>query len=201
MRWTRVADIASEHGNYNALVGHPRNSVVMKPLIITFVSLLMPIQAVLAQEQPFRFTVSGPLAEKLASDTQIRLWYPSSDTSDWATFELADLPASLPFQRSEGHGWYATFVSPKSGGSFSVTLSRDLFDRPRTVNIVLDAPSPHIRPIFGILGDVRYTAGITKRMGYADMPRWDNKLDELSKPKPPVMQITSRQRGGGCLQR
>lgn len=161
-----------------------------------FAFMLLAIGAPIHSQEPvFRLKVSGTLADKLAPDTQLRFWYPSSDTSNWTECNLGDLPVSLPFEKLHGHAWHLDFVSKDAESFFSVTLSRDLFDTPRLINVKLDAPTPHIRPIFGFARDVRYTAGITQRMRYRELPQWDRQQRSLTRAKQPEMTIESLQDG------
>jgi len=162
----------------------------MKHLPTTIAMLLISATAISAEETDFRLTVSGALASKLAPDTQLRLWTQFSKTS--ATCELAELHIVLPFEQFKGNYWHVLFSSKATGSSFSVTLSDDLFDHPRVIDVKLDAPRPSIRPLFSLLGhDIRYAASITRRMEYRELPYWDGERQTLTGTRPPTMTIVA----------
>ncbi|MEL6108274.1 MAG: hypothetical protein AAFU85_19785, partial [Planctomycetota bacterium] len=117
------------------------------------------------------------------------LWYPASDTSNWVNLQICDLPVSLPLEQFTGKDWHLDFLSDNRLPLLSVTLSRELFDKPRPINVKLDAPNPHIRPLFSLRRDVRYTAGISQRMRYRNLPRWDQTRKTLAVPVPPSIKI------------
>lgn len=163
----------------------------MKQMLILLVVTLASRATAPAQDGNFQLKISGLLAEKIGPETELKFWYPASDTSDWAEFKLSELPLTLPFEQFKGHDWHVNFVGDNHATIFSITLSRDLFDKPRTIDIKLDPPSPQIRPIFGITRDIRYTAAITKRMRYRSLPRWDNERDTFAASMPPAMTISA----------
>ena len=152
-------------------------------LLATFPGILS------AQESDFELKVSGVLVNKLAQDTQLHLWNPYVDESDWVTFELAELPRALPFDQFKDRNWYVEFVSKSARSQFSVSLSADLFDEPRIINVKLDVPRPGIRPIGHGGRQVRYSASITRRMEYRDLPQWDARQKSLTQSRPPRFTI------------
>lgn len=166
----------------------------MKYLPATIAFLLIFGATLFAQESPFQVKVSGLLASRLAPDTQLHFWSLFSKTS--RTFAIGELPVVLPFDKFNGHQWHIVFSSKSTRSSFSVSLSDELFEEPRVIDVKLDAPCPSIRPIFSLLGrDVRYTASITQRMEYRDLPYWDGKRQCLTQAPTPEMTIVSLQDG------
>lgn len=162
----------------------------MNYLHFTIALLLASSGALSAQESDFRVKLSGVLASKLSPDAQLFFSSPFSKTSP--TYAIAELPIRLPFEQFHGHHWHVFFDSKKPRSSFSVTLSADLFDKPRVIDIKLDAPRPRIRPIFSLLGrDIKYSASISQRMEYRDLPYWDNKRQSLTRSRPPKMRIVA----------
>ncbi len=161
--------------------------------------LLFPLGTLSAQESGFqesgfRLKLSGLLANKLPPDTQLDFYTPFSDLPEGLTVGIDELPILLPFAEFEGQHWHVMFSSKAVRYSFSVTLSKDLFDKPRVIDVKLDAPRPHIRPLFD-LRDIRYSAGITQRMEYRDLPFWDNELKTLGQARTPTMKIIALQGG------
>lgn len=147
-----------------------------------------------AEETDFTLTVSGELAEKLPEDTRLYFWNPSTKTKA-ATLPLGESPLKLPCEHFRGHQWHVVFYRPKGDLMFSVTLSEDLFDEPRAIEVLLNQPEPHIRPMFSFGGEAMYFAGITKRMRYRDLPVWDRVNDTFGKPVPPEMEVTRKSDG------
>lgn len=153
-----------------------------------------------AEPSDFEFTLSGVVADKLDPRTRLIFWNPVVDPKNWAQFSIADLPITLPAEQFGRRRWHVEFMSPGEGGVLSVTLSAALFDRPRKINVKLDAPTPHIRPLFSFGDrDIMYFAGITRRMRYRDPPVWDSRRNKLVRSQPPVMRIT-RVADGAVLQ-
>lgn len=171
-------------------------SAVMKFLLVIIAVSLVATAKLSAQQTDFQLSVSGALAGKLPPDTQLKFWFPSNDTANWTEFAISDLPISLPFDQFKGHGWNVTFASERSRSSFSVRLSKDLFDKPRLINIPLDRPHPLLRPVVTYQGPgAKYSAAITKRMHYDDLPQWDNERQSLTKSRPPKITIASIRNG------
>jgi len=188
----RLARAKRSSGSGGLVIGH---SAGVRYLLLAIALIVVSATALAAEQPDFRLSVSGELADNLAPDTQLRFWYPTTDTSDWATFAIADLPLTLPFDQFKERQWHVRFESESAGSSFSVVLSQDLFDKPRLIDIKLDAPQPSIRPIFGFRRDVLYTPSITRRMLYHDLPQWDGESQSLTHSQPPIMVITSLRDG------
>jgi len=102
----------------------------------------------------------------------------------WEHFVRFDGKTSVPT------GAYVDFRNDTNKRIMGVLLSNDLFDKPRTIEIVLDRPDTFVRPasIFGSFG-FRYHALISRRMQYSDVPRWNSKKKEFLTPSSPVLQI------------
>ena len=62
------------------------------------------------------------------------------------------------------------------------------------INVKLDAPRPSLRPISSGR-EVKYTACITQRMQYDELPRWDSKRQTLTRSRPPTITITALKNG------
>ena len=104
---------------------------------------------------------------------------------------------TLPFEDYHDHEWHVTFYSRTARNAwFSVTLSKDLFDQPSTIDVKLDRPSPRIEPAFAYHGDLYYAAWISERMRYSDLPYWDEKRGTLAASAPPTVQILRSSDGG-----
>ncbi|MAP09555.1 MAG: hypothetical protein CMM00_12385 [Rhodopirellula sp.] len=180
----------------------------MKPSITSLAFLATFASTALGEDPAFTLHLSGELAGKLSPDTQLCFWNTSADTSNRACYSIRDLPLTLPAEQFSGRQWHINFVSASTRSHFSYTLSRDLFDTPRKIDVRLDVPEGHIRPIFGFARDVRYTALVTQRMRYRSLPCWDNESNTLTKPVIPAMTIRKlddgtvihdAEMGDGCM--
>lgn len=158
------------------------------------VAYLMTWNQCHAQDENFEVTVSGQLASLLPDDTRLLFWNPIIEVKG-GEYLLKDAPLSLPFEQFAGHQWHVEFWSDEDGRLFSVTLSPDLFDRPRRINILLNQPIPHIRLILGSSNTVMYFAPITQRMRYRDLPVWDANQGKFATLHAPVMKAVQVQDG------
>jgi hypothetical protein len=163
----------------------------MRLLAITLLASSLWTSLVRAQDSSFEFTASGTLVGKLEPDTRVLIWSPVIATKpQWARFSVKEMPLSLPYDQLAKHTWIASFISPSQRQTvFSIGLARDLFDKPRKIELKLDCPSPHIRP--SDLGKLQfhYYAGITQRMWYEELPSWDRKNQRIVAAGPPTMSI------------
>ena len=146
-----------------------------------------------ADDSDFQVALRGKLASVLPDDTRLVFTSESMAVRDRPTTVVSQLPITLPYEKFKNRSCRVFFTSKSTRSSFSIEVSRDLFDRPRTINIKLDAPTPHITPIFGLVRTIRYDAGITKRMKYIDLPYWNTELNSLDSTLPPQMRIESLQ--------
>lgn len=104
------------------------------------------------EESRFEFTVTGDLVGKLEPDTRVVIWSGVIETKpNWARFSVKDMPASVPYkQLAAEHIWIASFISPAQRRTvFSIGLARELFDKPRRIDLKLDRPTPHTTVRFG----------------------------------------------------
>ncbi|WP_286765252.1 MULTISPECIES: hypothetical protein [Rhodopirellula] len=147
-----------------------------------------------AHGDDYELAIAGQLVDRLPSDTTLVFWHPSSQVAG-GSVSVDTLPAPLPAATYSGHAWHVNFVSKQQGRLFSLTLSRDLFDKPRRITLRLDEPKPHIRPTFSFGKNAKYYAGMTKRMRYRDLPRWDKETDSFATPVAPIMTIIRRDDG------
>jgi len=146
-----------------------------------------------AERADFKFTMSGDLVDKLEPRTRVLISSPVVETKpNWVSFSIEEMPVTVPFKQLEAtHAWLVIFTSPTEHCRvFSIALSRDLFDRPRKIDLKLDRPCPRIRP--SGLGRLKFQfhSGITQRMWYQDLPFWDKKRRRLVPAKPPRMSVT-----------
>ena len=166
----------------------------MKTFLLIFAAAFaFCVSPLCGQETDFEVVVSGELAAKLEPNTFLsfstigtRKEYPYVSVAT----TIENLPFHLPSNYFQGRTVYARFQSPSLKKCiFSMRLSSDLFDKPRRINLKLDAPKPSLRPT-PLNGDIKYSANITKRMAYELMPYWDSKLQKLTPlPKPLVMRL------------
>lgn len=157
------------------------------PLLFS-VSAFSPAPAV-AEKPVFTFVISGKLVDKLPEDTVLKFWtIRIRDNDTFKAHPVQDLPLKLPANWFSNQDCEVYFRSKRFGDLFSLDLSRDLFDRPRKINIKLDAPHPHIRPEHHRL--IGYFPCVTKRMSYRDLPYWHSGFRRLAAPRPPIMKIT-----------
>ncbi len=161
----------------------------MRSVVLTLIVVVTCSAPCAAQDEGFELCLSGKLAELLPDDTSLVFWHPSTKI-DGATVAIANFPAHLPANQFTDKAWHVNFVSANQGPLFSMTLSADLFDKPRTIDLKLDRPSPHIIPTFFFGKNAKYFAGITKRMRYRDLPRWDHANDRFGRPATPKMIVT-----------
>ncbi|MCY2987149.1 MAG: hypothetical protein NTY19_04675 [Planctomycetota bacterium] len=164
----------------------------MRTIVAALLAVFLAQRPLVSGELGFRLMVSGKLAEKLEADTTLSLWCPCNAPSAWISVGLTELPVDLPFERFHKQTWHVAFYSKKSGPYFSVTLNHDLFDRARTVNILLDSPEPRLHADFGWSGGLFlfYSPNITKRMFYRDLPRWDATKGRIVQSPAPVVLVT-----------
>jgi hypothetical protein len=131
--------------------------------------------------------------------TILRFWRPEAFESKHGqrTFPVAELPALLPVSEYSDRSWHVDFWSPSEKQTlFSVTLSRDLFDTPRKINIKLDPPKPQLRPFVDDWRNPLYTANISQRMQYRKLPYWDASLGKLiSGTNVPELRVTRQETG------
>ena len=165
-------------------------------LKVVYTVLLVVASAIpcIAQDDDYELRLSGKLVDLLPDDTRLVFWHPSTKITG-AAYSAANLPERLPAAKFSGKTWHVNFISETQGQLFSVTLSQDLFDKPRTITIKLDQPNSHIRPTFFFGKNVAYFAGITKRMRYRDLPYWDDANDSFGTPIAPVMTMTCLKNG------
>lgn len=182
-------------------------SSLLRPLLALFVALVSGATASATEtEEPVRIKVSGPIAERFPRDVLATVWAAGKDSAP--VRRIGDMPIQMPWQhfvRNDGKktapvGCFIDFADDKHERIAAVRLSRDLFDTPRTIDVVLKRPETFVAPasIFGIFG-FRYHALISRRMQYSDIPRWDAATQKFLKPAKPVLRIY-RARTGVLLQ-
>ena len=138
----------------------------------------------------FEIVLSGPLANELSDDTVIEFWRISNDPVKPTRFKLEQLPKKLAFDEFANSSWNVSFLDAGDTtiALFTVELSRDLFDKPRRINITLDPPEPKLRPFMNDWRKMRFTANISERMHYRDLPYWNQsgELTSVSKNAPTI---------------
>lgn len=158
--------------------------------------LLLSIGSAEEPRKVSQFKVSGPVAGKLPDDFEVTIWPLGEDHGD--AWPIREMPIRVPWERY-GHSYdgaadptavYVDFQNDSGGRIMSVLLSRDLLDKPRTIDITLKRPSTFVKPasIFGLFG-FRYHALISRRMQYSALPKWDGRNKEFLEPSPPVLRI------------
>lgn len=167
----------------------------MKSLTLALVASLVCAGFALGQDLKFEFSLSGELVGRLEPDTRVLIWSPVTESKpNWARFAVKDMPASVSYkQLAAQHLWIASFISPAQGRTlFSIGLAPELFDRPRSVVLKLDRPTPRIRP--SCVGNLKfeYYSGITRRMWYWDLPSWDKRSKRIVPAEPPVVSIVRK---------
>lgn len=147
-------------------------------------------------EEPVLLKVSDSAAERLPEDTVVTVSAAGKDrryasrigempmTIPWRYFVRSDATESVPV------GAFIDFSNDEDERILAVLLSSDLFDRPRTVDIVLKRPETFVKPARGFIRPgFRYHALISQRMQYSDVPKWDANTRKFLKPSPPVLHI------------
>ena len=125
----------------------------------------------------FEIAIAGALVEVLPSNTQLRInRNPDDHRRDEVVIDANELPARIqPYSRS---GCVVEFWSgdePDEEKLFSIAVDRELFDRFRVITLRLDQPTPELKPDPLFWASLRWSANITKRMRYVDLPSWDGK--------------------------
>ncbi len=164
--------------------------------IIAFITavLLSSAGQSLADDAHYIVRISGVVAEKLPRDTAMVFWSPRTDIHPSRSFSVRSLPLKLPADQFTGWPWYLDFRDASNDVLFSVRLSRDLFDKPRTINVLLDEPKPRINPKY-FPTSLQYTANITQRMQYRDLPYWDEAAQAFRPAQPPVITLSDLDTG------
>lgn len=146
----------------------------------------------------FRFVLSGPLVEEIPHDTVAMIWKVSSNPVPPVSVPVSRFPVRIPFDQLANSTWNVSFVDPdaKDTPLFTVELSRDLFDQPRKINILLRKPAPQLRPFMDDWKRIRYTANISNRMHYRDLPFWDENGELTAGPRqPPIITVSQYPEG------
>ncbi len=147
-------------------------------------------------EETVRLKVSGSIAERLPEDTVVTVSAARKDRS--YTSRIEEMPMTIPWQyfvRSDATGSvpvgaFIDFSNDEGERILAVLLSSDLFDRPRTVDVVLKRPETFVKPARGFIRPgFCCHALISQRMQYSAVPRWDANRREFLKPSPPVLHI------------
>lgn len=143
------------------------------------------------QEKDFSLHIEGVVAKKLQPEMKVVMWSVSGVDRpfEMVNFTVADFPKSLDWNQFKNRGWVIEFYTDKRI-AFSLELSPDLFDRSRKISLKLNQPEPVIRPILGLMGDIRYTGNITRRMKYREFPRQDPTSGKLIHSVKPRMRFT-----------
>lgn len=185
-------------------------SILATLTLVTVVAIAIRIWLSLLPMDHFEIVVSGDVVLRLEPNTQIVLWRNGKVRTKPTICAIEDLPLRMPRDEFLGQSCRICFHSPTSNELlFSVQLDSSLFDRPRRVNVKLDAPNPELKPFALGWRNFRYTANITQRMRYYDLPQLDSSTGKLSPltttPLFRVQNLTSGQTlhesrmGNGCM--
>ena len=165
------------------------------------VMLLVAIAAIVwKRSQPldhFEIVVSGHVASKFEPGIQMVIWSNDPSGAFPVVCDLEDLPLKLEKEELLGKGCFVSFYRPgQKSAILSVKLSEALFDAPRRIDIKLDEPKPVLRPFVGNGLQFRYSANVSQRMAYYELPYWDAKLGRLTAcPQGPRLKITDNRSG------
>jgi len=164
--------------------------------LLSLFFLLVAASSAHAQSENFQLVVSGELVEKLEEGTTIHVatrgYSPENPFVSMST-NVKNLPLALPVRHFGNRNVYVTFHSRSLKKTvFSILLNRDLFAKPRKINVKLDPPKPNIQVLNGV-NDLKFTAKITQRMSYIDLPFWDAKLQKIVPlAKPPIAELKDK---------
>ena len=146
----------------------------------------------------FELAVAGELVAKLPEGAQLKIFRNPDYKRSLQNYQLnlTDLPVQISNQWRDT-GCVVEFHAPDPHGQteklFSIVVDREMFDEFRVITLRLDRPTPVLHPDFDCWDSQVWSACITKRMRYRDLPWWDSKLQRLAKISAlPEMNVTNK---------
>ena len=161
-------------------------------------------------ESDFQLSVVGELVEKLEPGTIITV--STIGTSEkhpckFVSSRLEELPMALSVADFQDRYTRVYFRSPSLNQNiFSMEMDGNLLDKPRPIKLLLEKPTASLRTVMH-WGNPHFTAQVSRRMRYLDLPYWDTELEKLvPMPNPPKLNYTigdqperSVEMGGFCM--
>ena len=101
---------------------------------------------------------------------------------------IEDLPLKLPVKDFKNRYTRIYFYSPTLNKNiFSMEMDGSLLDKPRPIRLLLNCPKASLRTTWD-WSRVRFTARVSNRMRYMDLPYWDKSARKLvPMPRPPML--------------
>jgi hypothetical protein len=158
----------------------------------------------------FHLSLEGDLVKKLEPHTIVTvstLRTSKNDPGAAVSARLEDLPLKLPAAGFQNRYARVYFRSPSlQQNVFSMEMDASLLGKPRPIKLLLIRPTPSLRTTIS-WSTARYSASVSKRMRYLDLPYWDAGQQKLvPMPKPLEMKYRigdgpeqSVEMGGYCM--
>ena len=146
----------------------------------------------------FEIALSGPVVSKFEQGSRLVITHPGQEPT---VCKIIDLPLRLPKEGYQDKNLRVYLLGPKSPDPLcSVDLSRSLFDKPRRINICLDCPNSIVRPFIDDWRNPRFSAKLSQRMEYHDLPYLDPVSGKLGPcPSPPWIKVVNTSTGDTLL--